>query len=385
MSRTPRNRLSVIPAVLCSVVLSTIAPPLPTEAAAAQPSACTSAPFVSRPATRTWYRVPAIVRTGSGALVAFAERRDSDRSDLGNFDIVSRTSLDGGCSWRPMVTVGNWGRDRVSNPVPVWDENSGSILLLSSVRRVKTDSYVGLFLQRSSDDGATWTPLASGQVRVQGGARTWKGGLTGPGHGLVLRTGVHAGRVIFAMGYRTGGRYGAYGIYSDDGGTSWRIGYDRLSPGNMKLIEGTIAELADGRLLVSYRDLRKTKPGTNRVSAISTDGGQSISAFRRMTGVKTMAVQGSLLQTGSGKVLFSSPSFTRTANLTIRKDMRIFVSTNSGAAWHAGPLIGGKGRPAAYSDLVEIDPARVGLLYETGVKKWRERIVFVQVPVSSLR
>jgi len=369
------------------IVTPAVAPSLsPTATAAA--TGCTSAPFVSSPKTKRWYRIPAIVRTGSGALIAFAERRDNDSvTDRGNYDLVARTSTDAGCHWGPMRLVADYGRNHISSPVPIWDPGTNSVLLFSSLRNTK-DKYVGLFLQRSYNDGATWTNFAAGQITRP--TKGWKGGLQGPGHGLVLQYGAAKGRIIFPMGYVvTSGKtkkYGTYALYSDDGGSTWRIGYDRLSPGKLQLIEGTIAELRDGRLLVSYRDKRKTKPGTNRVSAISTNGGLSISSYRQMAGVKTMAVEGSLLQaSGAGApLLFSGPSYIKTRNLTIRRDMRIFISTNGGLSWRKGPLIGGKARPAAYSDLVEINASTVGVLYETGKRKWRERIEFVQVQRSAL-
>lgn len=360
-------------------------PPL-TAAASLAPAAatgCTSTPFTSAPSRKTWYRIPAVVRTGSGAIIAFAERRDNDStSDRGNYDIVARTSADNGCNWGPLRVVADAGPNHLSSPVPVWDPSTASVLLFSSMRNTH-DVYQGLYLQRSLDDGATWTPLADGRVRVTNPAR-WKGGLQGPGHGLVLTQGPAKGRLIFAMGYKRDGHYGTYGLYSDDGGSTWQVGFDRPAPGKLQLIEGTIAELSDGRLLVSYRDKRKTKPGTNRVFATSSDAGASISTYRTRPGIKTMAVEGSLLQTSGGPLLFSAPSFIKTKNLTIRRDMRLFVSTNAGATWRKGPLIGGKAKPAAYSDLVELDAATVGLLYETGTRKWRERIDFVQVSRSAL-
>jgi sialidase-1 len=371
------------------VSVPALTPALSPTAAAAATSTCTSAPFVSAPKAKRWYRIPALVRTGSGALIAFAERRDNaSTTDRGNYDLVARTSTDSGCHWGPLRVVADYGRNHISSPVPIWDAATQSVLVFTSLRNT-ADKYIGLFLQRSFDDGATWSSFAAGQVTRP--ATGWKGGLQGPGHGLVLHNGTASGRIIFAMGYVvTKGhtkQYGTYGLYSDDGGTTWKVGYDRLSPGKLQLIEGTIAELPDGRLLVSYRDKRKTKPGTNRVSAISTNGGLSISSYRHMSGITTMAVEGSLLQTSGSNapLLFSAPSFTKTKNLTIRRDMRIFISTNGGTTWRKGPLLGGKGRPAAYSDLVEINASRIGVLYETGKRTWRERIEFVQVSRSALR
>lgn len=369
--------------MLSAVLASTLIAPTPASEAATV--GCTSSPFVAAPSKHVWYRIPAVVRTGSGAIIAFAERRDNDSTtDRGNYDLVSRTSTNGGCNWGPLHVVADYGSNHISSPVPIWDPSTGSVLVFSSMRNTK-NVYQGLFMQRSYDDGATWSSLLRGQITVADRSR-WKGGLQGPGHGIVLRNGPAKGRLIFPMGYvQRDGRYGTYGLYSDDGGRTWRVGYDRLSPGKMQLMEGTIAELNDGRLLISYRDKRKTKPGTNRVFAISTNSGLSVSSYTRRNAIKTMSVQGSLLQTTGGPLLFSSPSFIKTKNLTIRQDMRIYFSYTGGATWHVGPLIGGKGRPAAYSDMVEIDSSKVGLLYETGKRKWRERIVFVQVRRSALR
>lgn len=388
MTKPPTwRRLASTISLTALALTSVVAFNSPTVVANAKTTGCSSAPFVSSARAKTWYRIPAIVRTGSGALIAFAERRNNDlTTDRGNFDIVSRTSTNSGCSWGKLRTVANYGSNQVSSPVPIWDAATNSVLLFSSLRTTK-GVYKGLYLQRSYNDGATWTPLWAGKISPTVAYRgQWKGGLEGPGHGLVLKYGTAKGRIIFAIGYRSGNRYGTYGLYSDDHGKTWRIGYNRLAPGKVQLIEGTIAELPSGRLLVSYRDKRKTKPGTNRFTAVSTNGGRSISTYRKVRGANTMAVQGSLLQTSgsAAPLLLSAPSFTKTKNLTIRRDMRIFVSTNGGSTWRKGPLIGGKARPAAYSDLVEINPSKVGLLYETGKKKWRERIVFVQVLRSAL-
>ncbi len=385
--KAPQHRLrtaNILAGALALAVLASLSV-LPAATPATAAGSCVSTPFVSNAKKRTWYRIPAVVKTDS-AVVAFAERRDNDSTrDRGNYDIVARTSTDNGCHWGALVVVANDGRNHVSSPVPIWDAAHRSLLLFSSIRDTH-DTYVGLFLQRSDGTGRRWSPLRAGKVaRPQG----WKGGLQGPGHGIVLQHGTHAGRIIFAMGYKLpSGRYGTYGLYSDDAGRTWQIGYDRAAPGSSNLIEGTLAELSDGRLLVSYRDKRKTKPGTNRFAAVSVDGGRSISAYRAMPGIRTMAVEGALLQlTGpSAALLFSGPSFIKTGDLTIRRDMTIFISTDAGAHWHKGPLIGHKrGLPAAYSDLVQLDPSTVGIAYETGKKKWRERIDFVQVPLSSLR
>ncbi|MCW2811800.1 MAG: Sialidase, partial [Friedmanniella sp.] len=51
------------------------------------------------------------------------------------------------------------------------------------------------------------------------------------------------------LGYVRDGRYGAYGIVSDDHGRHWSIGWNQ--PGDDQRIGGTVAELSDGTLLFS--------------------------------------------------------------------------------------------------------------------------------------
>jgi sialidase-1 len=213
----------------------------------------------------------------------------------------------------------------------------------------------------------------------------YKGGLTGPGHGIQLRVG-HPGRLLLPMGYKTAaGRYGAYGIYSDDHGATWRTGFDQLDTTGVQFIEGTVAELPSGDLFVSYRDRRDgLRAGTARQAAVSTDGGTSLSApFRRST-LPVVSVQGSALAltgTHAGKLLFSSPSVT---DPRLRRRMTIFVSATAGATWGRRYQVELEDTPGSYSDLVQVGASTVGVLYETGTVTWKERIAFESIPIPSL-
>jgi sialidase-1 len=344
-----------------------------------------SSPFVSSPSHHTWYRIPAIVMNSQGDLLAFAERRDNDGSDdRGDFDIVLRRSTDGGRTWGILRTIADDGANAILSPAPVVDPATGDVLLFTSIKDTKGVSK-GLFLQRSTDGGTTFTPLSASRITVAG----WKGGLTGPGHGIVLRSGEHAGRIVVALGYRTSTYYGGYGIYSDDGGRSWRAGYDGADrSGHIGYIEGTIAELPGGGLVISYRDKLATTPGETRYYAYSYDGGETLATgFAAQSEMKIHSVEGSLLNpagTYGGLLLFSAPSYTSAADRTLRRDMAIFVSTDAGATWRTPYHLELESKPAAYSDLVQLDDGTVGVLYETGTVKWRERIVFRQIRLADL-
>ena len=53
-----------------------------------------------------YYRIPAIVETANGTLVAIADQRGSALGDLPNIiSIVAKTSTDKGATWNSMVTI----------------------------------------------------------------------------------------------------------------------------------------------------------------------------------------------------------------------------------------------------------------------------------------
>jgi sialidase-1 len=347
---------------------------------------CSASPFRSSPAQHRWFRIPALVQTSAGTLVAFAERRDNnDTTDTGDFDVVTTRSTDHGCTWSAYRVIGNDAANRVSSPAPILDATTGKILLFS-VDTQRTGSGgvgKGLYLQTSSDDGRTFSPLLSHPVRPTG---NYKGGLIGPGHGIQL-TVTHPGRLILPLGYRTSsGNYGAYGIYSDDHGVSWKTGFSQQdTTGNVKFLEGTIAELPTGDLFISFRNKRDgATAGTARADAISKDGGASLNSAFATSTLKIVSVEGSALALKgphSDELLFSAPANT-TANL--RRDMTIFVSRTGGTSWGKKYQVTLEDTPGAYSDLVQVDGGWIGVLYETGIATWKERIAYESISIAAL-
>ncbi|GAA3398398.1 hypothetical protein GCM10017752_61330 [Streptomyces roseoviridis] len=71
-----------------------------------------SVPFVSGTGGYAAYRIPAVVRTPAGTLLAFAEGRVHGTGDAGAVDIVLRRSADGGCNWGPR----RWSRPGTGTP-----------------------------------------------------------------------------------------------------------------------------------------------------------------------------------------------------------------------------------------------------------------------------
>lgn len=367
------------------VVLALLLAGLPGTAQAAPAGTCRSTPFRTNTAKRVVYRIPALVVTNRGTLLAFAERRrsTSPAADTGDNEVVVTRSTDRGCHWSAPRVIADRGRDTVGNPVPLVDFTTGTVLLFTVARSPGGTTARGLHLQRSTDDGRTFTPYSKARLdmtKVKG----WHGGLTGPGHAIQLRSpqSPHRGRLVVPMGYKLGSRYGSYGLVSDNHGKTWKVGYNTLNDGR---IEGTVAELPSGRLWISYRNRNaKATVGTGRVGAFSSDGGSSLQGPLKRSGLPVVSVQGSSLGLRgryAGTLLFSAPTG---RDATRRQGMGIFVSKGSGAGtrWGRPHAVAPNSRPAAYSDLVQLSDHTIGILYETGNKTWKERIDFQSLRIA---
>lgn len=71
---------------------------LASPAAATPRPGCTSVPYTSGTEGYHTFRIPAVVRAASGAVLAFAEGRVESAGDTGAIQVVLRRSVDGGCT-----------------------------------------------------------------------------------------------------------------------------------------------------------------------------------------------------------------------------------------------------------------------------------------------
>jgi sialidase-1 len=365
------------------------------------PGCDASIPFRSGTEGYDTFRIPAVVRTGRGTLLAFAEGRRTGAGDTGDIDLTVKRSFDGGCSWGPLTIVADSGQNVSGNPAPVVDPRTGRVVLLSTYNagsvteaqimrgEVTPEQSRRVFVQHSDDDGATWS--APREITADAKRSNWRWYATGPVHGIAIESGVHAGRLVIPANHSiappagssdTGAEakyYGGHVLYSDDGGATWRIGAEDDNPnGYVNVNETTVAELPDGRLYLNTREHNGSAPGV-RADAYSSDGGETLDApYRPQVLLTGPVVQGSLLQVeGRGEpLLFAGP-----AEPTGRAGMALRVSRDDGVTWrNAFPV---SGAPAAYSDMVQRG-STVGLLYETGDQGPYETITFRRIPIRAL-
>lgn len=380
-------------------------------------TAVTSTPFHAGREGYASFRIPAVVTTRTPTtpvttpvatpvttpaptLLAFCEGRVDSAADHGHIDIVLKRSTDGGRTWGPLQAVARNGSDLAGNPAPVVLD-TGRILLVH-VRaaagatedailrgRVKPADGRRVWVQHSDDAGVTWSAPKeiTGQVKKAG----WRWYATTPGHAVQLGTGrvvVPGNHTLPPTGTDTGteAKYNSgHCLLSDDRGETWSLGYvDENTDGYVNANETTAAELPDGRVYFNTRnDTGSSRPPAlspgNRADAHSADGGRTlVRPFRPQAGLVTPVVQGSLLQLRDPDLLlYSGP-----ADPAARALMTVRVSADGGTTWRPAYTV--DGLPAAYSDLVRVDGATVGLLYETGDFGPYETITFRRIPVTAL-
>ena len=339
------------------------------------------------------YRIPALIVTKKGTLLAFCEGRRNGSSDSGEIDMLVKRSLDGGRSWSQQQVIWHDGPNTCGNACPVVDQSTGTVWLLLShnlgqdveddidIRRSKGTRTA--WVCKSADDGVSWSKPIDITPAVK--AREWSWYASGPGIGIQLQHGPHAGRLLIPINYTAQPYYGRpdtyeYGdatVYSDDHGATWRLG--GVVP-SFKVDESHVVELHDGSIMMNMR----THFGNGqRAVSLSNDGGVTWKPAAFDETLIEPDCQGSFIrfteQPGCGKnrLLFSNP-----ASKKDRVDMTVRLSYDEGKTWPVSKQI--FAGSAAYSCLTVLPDQRVGCLYERGAKSPYEKITLARFSIEWL-
>ena len=342
------------------------------------------------------YRIPGIVVTGNGTVLAYCEARKSDRGDWGPIDVLMRRSLDGGKSWlprqkivhvegdlpiNPVAAAQNLdkpGDNTVNNPVAIIDHENGAVHFLYCLE------YMRCFYMRSDDDGATWTEPTEITKTFEAFRPDydWKVIATGPSHAIQLTRGEHKGRLVVPVWLSSGTGGHAHRpsvtatIFSDDHGRTWQRGEIAVpdTPDFVYPNETVIVELADGRVLLNSRSESKAH---RRLISISPDGATNWSTPRFdpqllepvcMAGmVRVRHPKGDRL----GVIAFSNPhnlarrdGRTEPGTSRDRKNVSIKLSYDDGETWPVNRTL--EAGFSGYSDLAVLADGTILCFYERG-------------------
>jgi len=284
------------------------------------------------------FRIPALVRTADGVLLAFAEAR-SENSDCAFKFVVYKSSFDNGTTWSDMTTLykPSVSDETAGNPAVVYDSVRGNVVVIVAIgdsKHCNPTRWTLVF--RSNDNGLTW----QAPLNISSSLGIWAGVLPGPGTAAQIETGKYAGRLVVP------GHNGAYAqdvvYYSDDGGDTWTVGQTEMP----KMDEAVIAVQRNGSLLLNMRNDHANACDCRAVIR-SDDGGETFNLPILYDPTLISPVCQASLVTIEGAMYFSNPaSKSSRVNITIRR------SNDDGSSWVEQTFLAGQGNSDGYSCLV---------------------------------
>lgn len=321
------------------------------------------------------YRIPALIETRKGTLLAIADARHESAKDLpARISLVMRRSMDQGESWGPISTLRRVPEGGVGDASLLLDRKSGRIWCFhafgppgigfptaepGSVTGPKTLQIHTIY---SDDDGLTWSSPVDLTPQLK--EASWQA--------VFATSGTHfhtaKGRYLLPLVVRDAQRnITARNAYSDDRGRTWSVG-PAIGPGSD---ESKAVELRDGRVLQNMRN------GSRRAVATSNDGGVRFDSFGHHPDLIDPSCNAGLAVVRSRSrelVVFTNAASDK------RENLQISISLDGGKTWpnrrtlHSGP--------AAYSTVIPLRDGTLGILYERGEKLPVEQITFAKVPLS---
>lgn len=329
------------------------------------------------------YRIPGLVVTHKGSVLAYAEARKNSSSDWGEIEIHLRRSTDSGKTWEPSRQIAHFGarlegnprkaeggehEQTVNNPVAIVDRETGAIEFLYCI------NYARCFSMRSTDDGVTWSMPVDITTAFEPFRKhyDWKVIATGPGHGVQIKR----GRLVVPiwLAYGKEGDHGpsaAATIYSDDHGRTWKAGELAVPNegdfGNPN--ETMLTELSDGRVMLVSRSVSKAN---RKLITTSPDGatGWSRPVFHDQLWEPVCMASIVAHPSKPGTLIFSNPHTLKLdkegkeihAGRGKRENLSIKLSRDDGKTWPINKTL--EAGPSAYSDLAVLHDGTVLCLYE---------------------
>jgi sialidase-1 len=333
------------------------------------------------------YRIPGLICTDKGTLIAVYDARYKNSSDLpGDIDVGMSRSLDRGNTWQDLRIIMDMGpphdNNGVGDPAILFDPltkkivvaalwSKGNRSIVGSMPGLSPDTTGQIVISSSTDDGISWTKPRTITPQVK--KPTWRLFFQGPGSGIAMQD----GSLVFPAQYWDENKipYSTL-IYSDDHGKNWK---GNISGPKSNTTESSVVETAPGTLMLNMRDNR----GGFRSVATTKDMGRTW--LEHSTSYHTLpdpVCMGSLIKAkvkinGELKevLFFSNPN-----TISGRYDITIKASLDMGETWKDANQLLIDERPCfGYSSLTQIDENTIGILYEGN-----RDLYFVRIPVSTI-
>ncbi|KAF9443658.1 glycoside hydrolase family 33 protein [Macrolepiota fuliginosa MF-IS2] len=339
--------------------------------------------------THHTFRIPAIVKTNAGTLLAFTEGCAKSNKDYGNINVMYKRGSNNGQTaggWSTLMQAASIGDDTISNPTPVVDCQMGTIWLFMSWNSANTSQSGGanpetglpttcitqwgqrrVYVMKSDDDGMTFKGMdgsskptdmtATLTPKTRAGGSAWAWDAVGPGAGLYTSDGV----IIIPAQFRN--------IYSKDHSIMWQVQKLPESTG-----EATIAELNDGSLYRNDRANSTNWAAAKRrwISRGSISGG--FSAYTSDDKLLDPENEASILFYNNAETDAPTQTiFLNSASTVTRMKVRFRVSYDNAKTWPMSrplsdfTLSSGSGTEGGYSSMVKTADKNIGAMVETNL------------------
>ena len=335
-------------------------------------------------------RIPSVVVTKKGTVLAIAEGR-AQHADQANNKIILKRSTDNGKTWGAMQIIADDSTNCLNNPCTVVDQQSGRVIVMFQsypANHSERDGTIkpGLggpdivrnYVVTSDDDGVTWSPMQD-VTRSTKHAEQVTIMASGPGIGIQLQRSVHhLGRILIPFNEGPFGKWNVLAAFSDDGGKTWQLG--EPAPGccvtnaagkiTSLVNEVQMVELSDGSVMLNSR---KWGGQAVRKIAISRDAGRTWLPVEDEPALRDNGCMSSIFRWSFARgdenslLLFSHPDSDKRENGTI------YASHDDGKTWPVKKVLW----PGsfAYSVLTRLPDGAIGCLFETD---GTDRIVFAR-------
>lgn len=333
------------------------------------------------------YRIPGVVITDRGTLLAVYDIRYNNSKDLpANIDVGLSRSKDGGNTWEPMKVIMDMGlpneNNGIGDPAILFDPvtkkiwvaalwSKGNRSIAGSLPGLSPDTTGQFVLVSSDDDGVSWSTPYSITPQVKN--PSWHLLFNGPGSGIAMQD----GKLVFAAQYWDENKksYSTI-IYSNDHGNTWK---GKIAGPKSNTNESQVVETNPGTLMLNMRDNRggfRSVATTTNLGATWTEHSTSYNSLADPVCMGSL-IKAKVNVAGVLKdvLFFSNPNTTYG-----RYNMTIKASLDLGQTWMpANQLLIDERTCYGYSSLTKIDDNTIGILYE-GTKD----LYFVKVRVSDI-
>jgi len=337
------------------------------------------------------YRVPALLVSSKGTILAFAEARNGTTTPVScvtdngetHKSLALKRSFDNGATWGPLQVIGSTecgGGFECGYEAVLQDSSTGTIF-------VTYGGKPGIQISQSSDDGKTWSPF----VPLPHFPSLTS---TSPGHGLQIDGSLcggnagpecPAGRLVFPAECTVDSVPHSCAVFSDDHGKTWVLSSGDAQSYSRENEFVQVPSLQGNALLYSNQRNFGASKGVRLISW-SYNGASNFTKFTQdnsliepvtpsWTGIVASVARLSLTPS---RILFSDPNCPNA-----RTNMTIKISHDEGMSWNSGKVL--DPGPSSYSDLARLSDTQACILYERGAEiEMYEKITFVAFNLSWL-